>query len=144
LEGINRDKTCIESGVHAEERSDHLGRDVVTTREREVRMPRAKIWLEGSGERGVGHAFVQLEQVRMSVTDTEPDNFRAAFGGEGSDPVERKKKARESNREQLAAQLLLSFGCHISDKRKREMKLFCRQPADTGQVRIQIRERLRN
>ena len=107
-------------------------------------IPRTKIRLNASGQRGVRHAFVQLKKVRMSMTDAEPNNLRAAFSREGSNSVERKKKAREPNRAQLDAQPLFRFRCYISKKSERKMKLFRGQPTHTGQPRIQARERLRN
>lgn len=99
-----------------------------------MRMPWAKFRLEAGGERSVGHAFVQLEKMRMPVTDTEPNNFRATFAREGSNPVERKKKTCESNREELGAQLFFGIRCHVPEKGEREMNLLHPHPAHTGQM----------
>ena len=99
-----------------------------------MRVPWAQVRLEAGSERGVRHAFVQLEKMRMSVTDTEPDDFWAAFGRKGSNPVERKKKTCESDREELGAQVLFGIRWHVPEKGEREMNLLHPHPAHTGQM----------
>ena len=124
LKAIDWNHSGVEGFLRPQEGPNELLGDILTTGQGDVRMPRAKIRFKAGGERGVRHAFVQLKKMRMSVTDPEPNNLRTAFRREGSDPVERKKKARESNCEQLGTQPLFRLRRHISEKGQREMKLF--------------------
>ena len=144
MERIDRDKSAIEGGARSQERPDRFPRHILAAGERKVRMPGAKIRLNARGQRGVRHAFVQLEKMRMTVTNAEPNDPRAAFRREGSNPVEREEKAREPNREQLGVQSLLRFCRHIPEESEREMKLLRGQPTHAGQKRIHAGERLRN
>ena len=103
-------------------------------------MPWAKVRFDPGGERGVGDAFVQLEEVGMSATDAEPEDLGMAFCREGADAIEREEKARELDRGQLSAELLFCFRADISEKRQGEMNLLRGVPAHAGQMRIQPNE----
>jgi hypothetical protein len=99
LKGINPHQASVELSIRAQKWPDRLHRDTLTTGECEVRVPWPKIRLDPGGERGVGHPFVQLEEMRMSAPDTQPNYFRAAFAWKSSNPAQRKEEARELNPE---------------------------------------------
>ncbi len=95
-------------------------------------MPRAQIRFDPRGQGGIGDALVELEKVRMSSPDAEPDDFGAAFGGESPEAVERKKEARKANRAQLHLELLFCLRRDLAQKSEREMQLRGADPADAG------------
>ena len=119
---------------------NEFGGRILTTREGDVRMPRAKVRFETGRERGVGNALVELEEMRMTCADTKPDDFRAAFCRENSKSTERKKKRAELNREQVFAQFCFDAGFDVSEKAQGKMQLFRLEPADAAQLRIKPNE----
>ena len=76
MECVNADQASVELGIRLEEFPERLSRDISATRDRDVRMPWAKLRFDADGQRGFLHAFVNLEQMRMRFADADPDNFR--------------------------------------------------------------------
>jgi hypothetical protein len=85
MESLNADHCRVELGIRVQKLSKRLGGHVTATRNRNVRMPGAKLRLEASSECGFLHPFVNLKQVRMGFPDADPDDFRAAFSRKDSD-----------------------------------------------------------
>ena len=67
-------------------------------------MPRAKLRLEASGQRGFLHPFINLKQVRMRCTDADPDDFWRAFARKRSDANNGQKKGAELDCAEFFAQ----------------------------------------
>jgi len=42
-----------------------------------MRVPGPQIGFQPSGKGGVGHLFVQLEKMRVTATDSDPNHFRS-------------------------------------------------------------------
>jgi hypothetical protein len=92
MKRIYWNEPCIVLGVLAKEGAQDGGGDILTTRQSNVRMPGAKVRLNPGAECGIAHFLVQLKQVRMTVTDTQPENLRIAFRRERAEPLQRKKE----------------------------------------------------
>ena len=99
LKAIDWNHSGIEGFLRPQEGPHELLGDILTARQRNVRTPRPKIWLNARGKRGVRHPFVQLEKMRMSVTNAEPNDLWATFSREGGNPVEREKEAGKPYRD---------------------------------------------
>lgn len=85
---IYRHKPRIVVGVLPKERTQGRSGDILATGESYVRMPRAKIRFKAGAEGGVAHFLVQLEKMRMTTPDTDPENFWITFGRESPEPVQ--------------------------------------------------------
>src|SRR6266540_6880357 len=98
MEILDPDHSCIELGIRMQKLSKRLGGHVAAARDRNVRMPGAKLWFEPGSERGFLHALVNLEQMRMRLPDGDPDNFRGAFCGKDSNANNGQKEGAELDR----------------------------------------------
>ena len=67
-------------------------------------MPGSQIRFQTDGDSCVAYALVQLEQVRMSTTNADPNNFRRIFWRKGSHARDRQKKSAEMNQTEFFAQ----------------------------------------
>src|SRR5256885_16592083 len=76
MKRINADHSCIEIDIRFQKISQRLRRDVATSRDRDMRMPGAKLWLDADGERGFLHTFVDLKEMWGCLTDADPNDFR--------------------------------------------------------------------
>jgi len=119
---------------------DRLRGNILAARQRDVRMPRAEIRLYPGGQSGVRDSFVQLKKMRMSATDSNPNDVRPASRREGADAVKRQEEGSKLNRAQMRAQFLLCLGGDAAKKSQREMNLLRGEPAHAGQMRIQPNE----
>ena len=133
-------RPASKSVVPAEEGTNRLRRNILATREGQVRMPGSQIGLEPGGECGVGHLFVQLKEVRMTVANPEPENFRPPFRRKSAEPVQRKKERTEMDGAKVDAQFFLRFRIDVAEEGEREMNLLCARPANAAQMRIQPNE----
>src|ERR1043166_554064 len=75
----------INLSVRLQKLPQRLRRNVSAARNRGMRMPGTKLWLQSSGERSFVHALVDLKQMWMRLANANPDNFWSAFCGERSD-----------------------------------------------------------
>src|SRR6266576_988972 len=85
MEILDVDHSGIELGIRPQKLSKRLGGHIPATRERNVRMPGAKLWLETSSQRGLLHSLVNLKQVRVRLPDAAPNNFRRTLCRNRSD-----------------------------------------------------------
>src|SRR5436190_14112810 len=110
----------------------------VTTRERDMRMPRSQIGFESDRQCRVLHAFMKLKKMWMTFADTYPDDFRRALRWKCSDPLNRQEKSTELDRGQVCAQVVIHpFRC-VGKKTERKMHLIARGPAHAPNTRIKI------
>src|SRR5689334_17127338 len=103
-------------------------------------MERSQVGFEPDGEDCFLDALVQLEQMRMTGADADPDYFRPAFSGERSEADERQEKRFPGNGSEFFRKRFLNFGPDISEKGESEMHLARFEPTDPAQMRIQFRE----
>ena len=97
---------------------------------------KAKIRLEASCERGFLHALVDLEQMGMSFAHADPDNFRRAFRGKGSDACDGEKERAKLNGAEFFAQRNIGIVRNITEKTERQMNLLRVGPAHAANVRV--------
>ena len=79
MERLDMDHSSVELSIRLQEFPERLSGDTAATRDRDVRMPRAKLRFDADGQRGFLHALVNLEQMRVRFADADPDNFRRGF-----------------------------------------------------------------
>ena len=136
MEILDPDHSRVELGIQLQKLSERLGGHVTAARDRNVRMPRSKLWLEPGSERGFLHALVNLEQMRMRLPDADPDNFRSALCGKGSDANNGQKESAELDRAEFFSQRKIDVVRHIAKETERQMHLSRVDPAHTANVRI--------
>ena len=136
MESFDVDHSCIELGIRLQELSKRLRRNILATRHGDVRMPRAKLRLETSSERGLLHALVNLKQVWVRLTDADPDDFRRALCRKCSDPNNGQKKGAELDRAEFFPQRKIGFIGDVTEEAERQMHLRRIGPAHTANVRI--------
>jgi hypothetical protein len=142
METLDADHSRIELGIRLQKLSERLGGHVAAARNRDVRMPGAKLRLEAGSERGFLHALVNLEQMRMRLPDADPDNFRGAFCGKGSDTNNGQKESAELDRAELFPQRKIDVVRHIAKETERQMHLSRLDPAHIANVRINTSKQL--
>ena len=98
MEILDPDHSCIELGIRLQKLSERLRGHVAAARDRYVRMPWFKFWLEPGSERGFLHALVNLEQMRVRFPDADPDNFRSPLCGKGPDANNGQEEGAELDR----------------------------------------------
>ena len=77
------------------------GGDAASARDCEVRRPGAFFDRQSAGESGLVDAFVQLKQVRMGLSDADPENARLAVFRENGEASDRKKECTKGNGAEL-------------------------------------------
>ena len=92
------DHSGIELGIRVQKFSKRLRGHIAATRNRDMRMPGTKLRLETGSERGLLHSLVNLKQMRVCLTDTDPDNFRRTFCRKRSDADNGQEKRAELDR----------------------------------------------
>jgi hypothetical protein len=142
MEILDPDHSRVELGIQLQKLSERLGGHIAAARDRNVRMPRSKLWLEPGSERGFLHALVNLEQMRMRLPDADPDNFRSAVCGKGSDANNGQKEGAEIDRAELFAQRKIDVVRHIVKETERQVHLRRVDPACAANVRIEARKQL--
>src|SRR5437763_9082001 len=88
MECVDTDHSCIKVGIQLQELSHRLRRDIAAARNGNVWMPRTQVRLQAGGERGFLHTFMDLEQVRVRLTDADPHNFYGTFCRKCSDTAD--------------------------------------------------------
>src|SRR6059036_938776 len=86
-------------------------------------MPRAQLRLDPRGERGFLHAFVDLKQMRVRFTDTDPDNFRSTFCRKRPDTSNGQKERAELDRAKFFTQREINVLRHITEERECQVHL---------------------
>ncbi len=120
---IHRHQPRIVVGVFSKERTQCRSGDILATGKSYVRMPRAKVRFKVGAEGGVAYFLVQLEEVRMTATDTDPENLRITFGRKSAEPVEGEEEGSELNGTQIGPKTFFLVGVDIAEKSEREMDL---------------------
>src|SRR5437773_3480633 len=92
MKRIDANHSNITIDIRLQKLANRLWRDIPATRNRNVRMPGAKLWLDPSGQSGFLHTLVHLEKMRMPGTDADPNDFRRTFGRKYADARDRQKK----------------------------------------------------
>ena len=138
VERLHVDHSRIKIDIRLQKFSHRLRRDIATTRERDVRMEWTQIRFETNGEGCIGQALVQLKNVRMPVTDADPDNFGWTFRWERPDASERQKKSAEMNCAEFLAKFCIDVFRYVAKETECEMHLFGGDPSDTANLWIQI------
>ena len=136
MEILDPDHSGIELGIRLQKLSERLGGHVAAACDRNVRMPRFKLWFEPGSERGFLHALVNLEQMWMRLPDADPDNFRSAFCGKGSDANNGQKEGAKLDRAEFFPQRKLDVIRHIAKETERQMHLSRVDPVHPANVRI--------
>ena len=77
----------------------------------------------------------------MPFPDADPDHRWAAARIEDSDAAQRQKKRWNPHLVQSLSQPVLCGCCYCSEKAQRQMKLFLRNPAQPGQMRVELEQR---
>lgn len=89
MESLDADHSRIKLGIRLQELPKRLRRNILTTRNGKMRMPRPKLRLEARSKRGFLYALMNLKQMRMRLTDANPDDFRSTFSRKSSDASNR-------------------------------------------------------
>src|SRR6266508_3341903 len=140
MDSLDVDHSGIDLGLRAQKLSQRLRGDIPATRESNVWMPGAKLRLEAGSERGFLHAFVNLKQMGMRLTDTDPDDFRRTLCRERSDANNGQKERAERNCAELFPQFEIDFIRDFAKETERQMHLRRVGPAHTANVRIKARK----
>src|SRR5438132_11333261 len=96
--------SLIEIEIRLQRTAHAMRRNISAACERDVRMPGSQIGFQTDGDSCVAYALVQLEQVRMSTTNADPNKFRRIFWRKGSHARDRQKKSAEMNQTEFFAQ----------------------------------------
>jgi hypothetical protein len=142
MEILDSDHPCIELAIRLQKLSERLRGHIAAARDRNVRMPRFKLWFEPGSERGFLDTLVNLEQMRMRLPDADPDNFRSALCGKGSDANNGQKEGAELDCAEFLPQRKLDVVRHIAKETERQMHLSRVDPAHTANVRINTYKQL--
>ena len=94
----------IELGIRLQKLSKRLRGHIPATRDCNVRMPGAKLWLEAGSQRGLLHPLVNLKQVRVRLTDADPDNFWRTPCRKRSDANNRQKESAKLDHAEFFSQ----------------------------------------
>ena len=70
----------------------------VTSRQGEVWMPRAQIGQQSDTESGFLNALVKLKEMRVALTDSNPNDFFWSFGRKGPNAFDRQEKCAKLDR----------------------------------------------
>lgn len=106
----------IESSVGVEKFSKRAFGNIAAAGESDVWMKRALLGFKTRLERGFLHALVNLEEMRMTGADSDPDDFRRTFRGKFSETENRKEKCFELDRAEFFAQPKINIFRHAFEK----------------------------
>lgn len=129
-------------GVRFQKFADTTYVDLATTRERNVRMPRTQLWLEPGGKGRLLHAFVDLKEMRMTSTNSDPEDFRGTFCWKCAKTEYQQKECAELDQTELFSKSGIQFGRHVAEKTKCKMQQVRVGPAHASEVWIQPSENL--
>ena len=116
METLDVNHSRIEVGIRLQKFSQRLRGDVPATRDRNVRMPWSKIWLEARSECRLLHSLVNLKQVRMRAAHADPNNFRRTLCRKRSDSNNGEEKSAKLDSAELFSQGNAGFIRHVAKK----------------------------
>ena len=119
MEILDPDHSCIEPGIRLQKLSKRLRGHVAAARDRNVRMPRFKLWFEPGSERGFLDALVNLEKMRMRLPDADPDDFRSPLCGKGPDANNGQEEGAELDRTEFFPHRKTDIVRHIAKETDR-------------------------
>jgi hypothetical protein len=122
----------VQLRVSAHKRLKCLVGNAFRTPDGDMRMKGFKIRFEPRMKDRVLNASMQRKEMRMPFPYTRPDDRWAAAGVEGTDAAYWQKKWRHAHLAQSFAQPFLCRRSHVTEKAKRQMKLFLGKPAQAG------------
>ena len=136
MERLDADHSGIELGIRLQKLSKRLRRNTPATRNGYVWMPGTKLRLEPDSERGLLHALVNLKQVRVRLTDANPDNSRRTLGRKRSYANNGQKEGAELDCVEFFSQRKISFIRNFSEETERQMHLRRFGPVHARDMRI--------
>lgn len=107
-------------------------------------MPRTEVDRDASGQSGIRHSFVQLKEMGMSAPNADPNDLWSACPRKAANTLQWQEEGAKLNRPKIPLQFLLFLDADSAEKSQREMDLIRSKPANTGDVRIQPDEQLRD
>jgi hypothetical protein len=116
---LNTDHSRVKRLIRPQKFSQRLRCNISAARNRDMRMPGTKLRLQSNGERGFMDALVDLEQMRVRLANTDPDDFRSAFCRERSDAHNRQKKRAKLNCIESFAQREINFVGNTAEESER-------------------------
>ena len=128
----------VEFGIRLQEFSKRAARDIATTREGDMRVPGTQIGFEPDSQRRILHAFVKLEEMRMTFPNADPNDFRRTFRRKRPDAFDGKKKCAKLDRAQFFAQRKIDTFRDVGKETEGQMHLIAFRPAHTTNVRVKI------
>jgi len=99
-------------------------------------MPGTKLRLEASGKRCFLHPLVDLEQVRVGLTNADPNDFRRAFRWKSPDGRDRQEKCAELDLAEFFTQREIDIIRDIAEESERQVHLLRISPAHAANLRI--------
>ena len=142
MEILDVDQSGIELGIRLQKLSKRLGGHIAATRERNVRMPGAKLRVEASSQRGLLHPLVNLKQVRVRLPDANPDDFRRTLCRKRSDANDGQKEGAKLDQAKFFSQGRVGFIRDVAKETERQMHLRRIGPAHTANTRIKVCKQL--
>ena len=136
MERLDTDHSGIELGIRLQKLSKRLRRNIPATRNGYVWMPGAKLRLETGSERGLLHALVNLKQVRVRLTDANPNNFRRTFCRKRSDANNGQKESAKLDHAEFFSQCKIGFIRDFTEETERQMHLRRIGPVHATDMRI--------
>jgi hypothetical protein len=110
----------------------------VTAREGKMGMPWTQVGFQSDRQSGFLHTFVKLKEMRMTLTNSDPDYFNRSFRRKCSNPFHGKKKRAKLNCAQFFAQRKIDVLGNVGKKTERKMSLIAGGPANASNARIEI------
>ena len=136
--------SSIEVAIRFEKFLQRAFGNLATTRESDMRMPRAQVRFQSDSQRCVLHSLVQLKKMRMTRAHAYPDDFRNALGRKLSDPLTERTKPRNSIAPNRVAQGKRDIFRHVGEKTESQMHLAACDPTHAANMRIEIDKNLLN
>lgn len=134
----------IDFSVASQKRSRSLSRNVATTCQRDMWMPRPQIGLQSGRDCGFLDALMNLKKMRMPFPDPGPDYFGRPFGGKRAQSLDRKKKAAKTNGTQTLSQIFECRRWRVPEKSEGKMHLFRAHPLHAPKLWVKRLQRVRD
>src|ERR1700756_2003271 len=136
MERLDADHSGIELSIRLQKFSKRLRRNISATRNGYVWMPGTKLRFETDRERGLLHALVNLKQVRVRLTDPNPDNFRRSVGRKRSDANNGQKESSKLGCVEFFSKGKIGFIRDFTEETERQMHLRRFGPVHAADMRI--------
>ena len=120
---IDLDQSEIIFRVRTQKGPNRFGGNIFATSQGNVRMPRPEVRFESGRERGIGHALVQLKEMRVARPHSEPNDPRAAARRK----VEMPRSGRKNAPKRIARRWSRNFSsaCGATWPRKASVRCIC-------------------